>query len=65
MFLVKEGKVNASAAIQVLFPKFILGKLSALQLAEEENLMVQTDESEAEQLVKKFLLSLTKEVNGF
>lgn len=65
LLLVKGGKVNASAAMQVLFPKFIARRISALQLAEEENLIVQADESEAEQLVKKVLLSLPEEVNRF
>ncbi len=65
LLLVKSGEVNASAAMQILFPRFISSQMSAKDLAKEENLIIQTDESGVEQLVKKVLLSLPEEVNRY
>lgn len=63
--MVKEGKVNASSAMQVLFPKFLANAGTAEELAEKENLLVQTDASGLDELISKVLLSLPAEVERF
>ena len=65
LLLVKEDKVTSSSAMQVLCPKLMKTNLSAKELAEKENLLIQSDGSGLEDLVSEVLLSLPTEVERY
>lgn len=63
--LVDSGKVNANVGSQRILPKMVASKLSALEIAEKEDLLSNEDSNTLDTLVSEVLLSLPKEVEAF
>ncbi|MFT6873837.1 MAG: aspartyl-tRNA(Asn)/glutamyl-tRNA(Gln) amidotransferase subunit B, partial [Roseivirga sp.] len=63
--LVADGRLNNSVAIQTVLPAMLGNDLSALHIAESQNLLSVDNTEELEGLVNEVLLSLPKEAEAF
>lgn len=63
--LVKSGKVSNSAASQNIFPILITSELSPLAIAEQENLIQESDDSALEEYAKAVLERFPDKVEEF
>lgn len=63
--LVKSGKVSNSAASQNIFPLLITSELSPLAIAEQENLIQESDDSALEEYAKAVLERFPDKVEEF
>jgi len=63
--LAEEGKVSAKVATQSVLPLMLKSTLSALEIAEREDLLTEGDSDSIDELINDVLLSLPKEVEAY